>query len=527
MTLIDPLNISSEHSKKLAQFFNTQASNIGVWKEGQPYTFEDGTQFQFTSDVVRRHRKEGKSGYRYEFISDRLLGKGNFGEVYEIEGTLVVDSDEVQFKPHGLNGKTRAVKIQKHHAENPIDAVFKEYNLSKEASHLGVKLPTTAEGTTSYTVMKKLKGKELFDIISDDLSGISPLTLEQRVKLTQLLLKALKEQITDNGIIHRDIKGENILVDLESKSMQVNFLDFGLSVKANALDGKCCGTPAYASPEMFLNGKQTTKADVFSLGRVLALIWHVNPGSYKFSSLHDYRNNAMHVNLDSLFLGLNDLDSHNQQIIRSMLEGMVCADIDSRFTIERAIALFAQVNLGNQITNSKQSAGKKPIAAAFDLPPNSNTKALLDEEPVFIQKNLIKIREQVEQLSLPKNQSDLNLEQKQKINGLVQNLNSKIDMLSESVSQKMMRDFSKQVREAQQLIRENKGTFEHHKAGYILANIGLGLLTIGLAHLALAVYSLATSKNAFGFFSEIKTTKNSALFDEIDESFENLNKNEP
>lgn len=280
MITINPAKISSEYSKKLAHFFNTQAPNIDVWKAGKHYTFEDGTQFQFTSDVVRRHRKEGKIGYRYEFISDRLLGKGAFGEVYEIEGTLAVDSDEIRFKPHGLDGKTRAVKIQRHNAQHAIDTVFKEYSLTKAASHLGVKLPTTAEGTTSYTVMKKLKGKELFDIMADDLSGIHPLTLEQRVELTQLLLNALKEQVTDKGIIHRDIKGENILVDLDSKSMQVNFFDFGLSVKANALDGKCCGSPAYAPPEIFFNGEQTTKIDVFSLGRVLALIWHVDPGSY-------------------------------------------------------------------------------------------------------------------------------------------------------------------------------------------------------------------------------------------------------
>ncbi|MFJ1269114.1 protein kinase [Legionella lytica] len=498
MITISPTNIPEEYSKKLAAFFNMQSEKINVWQTGHTYAFEDGTPFQFTSEVIKRQRNERKMGYRYEFISDRLLGKGTFGDVYEIEGTLVVRSNDVLFKPHGLNNKTRAVKIQKHDDKNPIETILKEYNLSIEASHLGIKRPTI-DGQTSYTVMKKLKGQELFTLIDEDLEGISLLTLKQRTDLTRLLLHTLKKQITDKGIIHRDVKIENILVDLHAGL--VNFFDFGLSVKANALDGKCCGTPAYAPPEIFFRGKQTVKIDVFSLGRVLALIWRVNQTSYMQDDLQLCGKNSRNVNLDSLFTGLEDLiDPDNKQIIRSMLKGMLQADVDSRFTIEQAIALFTQLTLA-------------PSTPALTFPPT-------DDNTVFIQHNLVHIKIQAIQLSSALNHIDLNAELKRKIGDLARNLHSKIDRLSQMASQNMKPDLSQPIREAQELIRKNQNTFVSYTVGPILTKIGLDLMTMTLADLSLNIQPIANSENQFRFFKETPIIPNKGLSEEADISME-------
>ncbi|KTD06358.1 serine/threonine-protein kinase [Legionella gratiana] len=509
MLTINPAQISLEHSQKLANFFNSQASEIKVWKEGQIFAFEDGIQFKFTSDVVRRDRKENKSGYRYEFISNRLLGKGQFGEVYEIEGTLAVSSNGVQFKPHGLNGKTRAVKIQKHNISNPVEAALQEYNLAKGATHLGIKKPTV-EGETSYTVMKKLKGKELFDVLFADYNNSQILTLTQRFELTQLLLKALKEQVTDRGIIHRDIKGENIFIDLESNPIQVNIFDFGLSVDANRLDGKCPGTLAYAPPELFENARQTTKIDVFSLGRVLALLWRVDVSSYSPLSVNAAYHNALNVRLDSLFSGI-DLDEPNKQIIRTMLQGMMRADIDSRFTIEQAIALFSQVNLNNHIVNHEKE----------DI--NNDKSTFSERERNYISRKLKDIQYQIDRLN--KNQSDLDDTQKETLAELVQKLNTNVNALTTMANEKnAKKNFSIKVEETQHLISSKKEIFENTTAGYILANIAVGLLTVGIAHLALAAHSVFTGKNDFGFFKELKSTYDSILCEEINENLEELNK---
>lgn len=497
MITINPTHIPAEHSKKLATFFNTQSEKINVWHTGHTYAFEDGSQFQFTSEVVKRQRKEGKIGYRYEFISDRLLGKGAFADVYEIEGTLAVNSNDVLFKPHGLNDKTRAVKIQKHHDKNPIDSTLKEYRLSIEVNHLGIKHPTI-DGQTSYTVMKKLKGRELFTLIEEDLDGISLLTLKQRTELTHSLLHTLKEQITDKGIIHRDVKTENILADLQSGL--VNFFDYGLSVKVNALDGKCSGTPAYAPPEIFFKGKQTVKIDVFSLGRVLALIWRVDPTSY-MQDLLLCSKNSLNVNLDSLFTGLESIiDPDNQQIIRSMLKGMLQAEVDSRFTIEQAITLFTRVTL----------------APSTPTPTGLPT----DNKTAFVQHHLVNIKIQAIQLSSALNHIDLNAELKLKINALARNLHSNIDRLSAMSTHNMKQDLSKQIRETQQLIRENQNTFERYTVGPILAKIELDLMTMTLTDLGLSEQPSVNSENPVRFFKVTPKNPNNALAEETDSTID-------
>jgi len=69
------------------------------------------------------------------------------------------------------------------------------------------------------------------------------------------------------GVIHRDIKAENIMIDTND---QVKLLDFGLSKNARGVtDREICGTPYYMAPEMILGDKYDTQIDNWSLGVML------------------------------------------------------------------------------------------------------------------------------------------------------------------------------------------------------------------------------------------------------------------
>jgi eukaryotic-like serine/threonine-protein kinase len=113
-----------------------------------------------------------------------------------------------------------------------------------------------------YLVMEYVEGKPLR----------GPLPAEEAARLAEQIAEAL-EAAHAKGILHRDLKPDNILVT----SAGVKLLDFGLAKLmataeadvTNTLDGTVMGTPAYMSPEQAQAKPLDARSDVFSFGAVL------------------------------------------------------------------------------------------------------------------------------------------------------------------------------------------------------------------------------------------------------------------
>ena len=91
---------------------------------------------------------------------------------------------------------------------------------------------------------------------------------EIRNIMAQLLLAI--DLMHRKGIVHRDIKMENILISsVEDKTeYEIRVADFGLAVftlEDEPLSGKC-GSPGFVAPEVFRGPNYSYKADIFSLG---------------------------------------------------------------------------------------------------------------------------------------------------------------------------------------------------------------------------------------------------------------------
>ena len=83
------------------------------------------------------------------------------------------------------------------------------------------------------------------------------------------------------GICHRDIKAENILLDTDEFIIKI--CDFGLSALGSDLLTSRCGTQQYMAPEVLMGDKgyDGKKADIFSLG---VLLLNIRTGKYLFKT---------------------------------------------------------------------------------------------------------------------------------------------------------------------------------------------------------------------------------------------------
>jgi serine/threonine protein kinase len=96
-----------------------------------------------------------------------------------------------------------------------------------------------------------------------------------------------------NGIFHRDLKTENVMIDSGKK---IKIIDFGFSVKAEPMQrlNLFCGTPNYMSPEIILKKDYYGgPSDIWALGVLLYVICAGHfpfKGNYQFTKERTTRN---------------------------------------------------------------------------------------------------------------------------------------------------------------------------------------------------------------------------------------------
>jgi len=110
--------------------------------------------------------------------------------------------------------------------------------------------------------MEYVDGGTLLEV----LQGRGPLDLKEAQDIASQFLAGL-EAIHKAGLVHRDVKPENIML---TRAGRVVLMDFGLARQEDSGTGTVSGTPAYMAPEQAAGLRVDARADVYSAGVVLA-----------------------------------------------------------------------------------------------------------------------------------------------------------------------------------------------------------------------------------------------------------------
>lgn len=275
----------------------------------------------------------------------RLIGKGGFGKV--------------NLALHICSGRLVAIKsfnkknLKSKHAKGKIKH---EIDIMKKLKHPFItRILDTFETETHVLIV--------MEYICGDLLGF----IRKRSKLTEPYAKLIFKQIIEGlkyihskGIVHRDIKLDNILIDLTNT---VKICDFGVSKRLSPGDimKEHCGTPAYIAPEIFQDkGYEGFSCDIWSAGVTL---YYMLGGVQPFkgnnpTELKKMVKSGKFQKLEKVSPEANDL-----------IQGMLTVDPRKRITINQILShpWLANINVNNRQNMTLFTKAELILLAKYDV----------------------------------------------------------------------------------------------------------------------------------------------------------------
>jgi tRNA A-37 threonylcarbamoyl transferase component Bud32 len=204
---------------------------------------------------------------RYEIV--RRIGEGGMGAVYEAR--------------HSIIGKRVAIKVLLEkflENEELIARLLQEARLASSIGHQNI-VDVTDFGTTrdgrAFVVMEFLDGEPLSELIMRD----APLPVERSLSIVKQVASALGAAHS-KGIVHRDVKPENVYLVRRGDQDFVKVVDFGVSKAVHAQEeagsewqrltrtGAVLGTPLFMSPEQASGHEDVDeRADIWATALIL------------------------------------------------------------------------------------------------------------------------------------------------------------------------------------------------------------------------------------------------------------------
>ncbi|KAM9840290.1 uncharacterized protein ACBR49_015692 [Aulostomus maculatus] len=190
------------------------------------------------------------------YLVGKMINKGSFARV--MEGLHIGTGEKVAIKVIDKKKARQDSYVLKNMKREP------RIHQMVRHPHIVVLLETLETENSYYMAMELCAGGDLMDRICER----KRLDEREVRRYTRQILSAV-EHLHRHGIVHRDLKIENFLLDEHNN---IKIVDFGLSntLKAESLSLELlntqCGSPAYAAPELLAHRKYGPKVDVWSVG---------------------------------------------------------------------------------------------------------------------------------------------------------------------------------------------------------------------------------------------------------------------
>lgn len=203
-------------------------------------------------------------GDRYQFV--RKVGKGAFGTVLLVNDTFVDEQIILKFINTQLAADESAIKRFIHELRYTRKITHENVIRIYDLLNFGDWQAISMEYFDSHTLGQEIKNHQALDV----------------QKALKILIQITKGMQTAHnaGVIHRDMKPPNILINDEGL---VKVVDFGIAAAARNTEtrltktGTLVGTPTYIAPEQVLGKPVDNRTDIYSLGIIMYEMLSGNP----------------------------------------------------------------------------------------------------------------------------------------------------------------------------------------------------------------------------------------------------------
>ncbi|XP_069341671.1 cGMP-dependent protein kinase 2 isoform X2 [Eulemur rufifrons] len=254
-------NIIAEENDVACLVIDRETFNqtVGTFEELQKYL--EGYVANLNRDDEKRHAKRSMSNWK--------LSKALSLEMIQLKEKVKVKNENVAFAMKCIRKKHIVDTKQQEH-------VYSEKRILEElCSPFVVKLYRTfKDNKYVYMLLEACLGGELWSILRDRGSFDEPTS-----KFCVACVTEAFDYLHRLGIIYRDLKPENLILDAEG---YLKLVDFGFAKKIGSgqKTWTFCGTPEYVAPEVILNKGHDFSVDFWSLG---ILVYELLTGNPPFS----------------------------------------------------------------------------------------------------------------------------------------------------------------------------------------------------------------------------------------------------